>query len=183
MVRSVFLEDVARLYRNGLLPGACARIATRPEMWLAYAVVAIIGTFFAHSPVVIGELAIMVVLGTGFYLANAVARTMTPLCFGSFLIGRLTNRYHLLGVGGIYRAEFVLIPSAEELTIPNLPIGTIGTTYLLIRHPSDPSIVLPIIDDNPPYMRRIMMFAPEERRSEIAAQIEKMRLHVDPGFR
>ena len=51
----------------------------------------------------------------------------------------------------------------------------------MIKHPAGPSIVLPIIDDSPPYMRRIMIFAPEERRCVIPAEIETLRPPREPG--
>jgi hypothetical protein len=83
---------------------------------------------------------------------------MTPLCFGSFLVGRLREReVRLVAKSVILRADFILIPSGAELSLRNLATGTPGRTYLLIRHPGDPSIVLAIIDDNPRYMKRIMV--------------------------
>ena len=98
---------------------------------------------------------------------------ITPLCFGTFLIGRLNQSYWVL-LG--WRAEFTLIPSAEPLIL-RLPIGTVGATYLLVRHPAEPSIVLPIIDDQPSYMKNVVMisFVTEERRREIMAEIARLR--------
>jgi hypothetical protein len=176
MFRSVFLEDIARLYRHGLLPGACARLATRWEMGLAYACIAAVFFFVSSSPrtaVLLGFLALVIACA---HVGEAVVQYMTPLCFGSFQIGRLRERQaRLVGKAILLRADFILVSSGEELCLRNLAAGTPGMTYLLIRHPGDPSIVLAIIDDNPRYMKRIMVYATDERRAEIAAEIAKLR--------
>jgi hypothetical protein len=61
--------------------------------------------------------------------------------------------------------------------------GTKGATYLLIMHPVDPSIVLPIIDDDPSYIEHVVIpfipFATDERRKEIMAEIARLRKKDD----
>lgn len=176
MLRFVFVEDVARLYRHGLLPGAVARVATRWEMGLAYGCITAMFFFIPGSPataILLGFLGLVIACA---HVGEAVTQYMTPLCFGSFLIGRLRDREVKLVVKSVVvRADFILIPSGEELMLRNLATGTRGMTYLLIRHPADPSIVLAIIDDDARYLNRIMVYATEERRAEIAAEIATLR--------
>ena len=65
----------------------------------------------------------------------------------------------------------MLIPAVDEPLTLNLATGTEGVTYLLMRHPAEPSILLAIVDDDPRYMKHIMVFATAERRTEIKAEM------------
>jgi hypothetical protein len=171
----VFLEDVARLYSCGMLPGACYRALSRPMILLFFAgFAAVFVLFIPHTPLSNALAAFLIVFAACVHLWDCITNKITPLCFGTFLFGRLNRRYVVRAVYLDYRAEFTLIPSAEPLLIRNLATGKEGTTYLLVRHPTDPSIVLPIIDDNPHYMD-IMVFATDERRTEIVAEIARLR--------
>jgi hypothetical protein len=175
MFRSLFLADLARFYRNGLLPGLCWRLAGDWEIWLTYGGAAAAFFFFAWSPREIALLVFLVVFATCFYVVHTVVYVASPLCFGRFSLGRLTRRYTVPGRYPDYRADFISIPSAEPMTILNIATGTVGTTYVLLQHPDDPSVVLPLVDDNPRFMNHIMTFATAERYAEIAAEVDKLR--------
>jgi hypothetical protein len=175
MFRSVFLEDVARLYRNGLLPGACYRAMSHRYILLFYAAFAAAFVFLTpHIAIAIALSAFIVVFATCAHLWDCMTNKITPLCFGTFLIGRLNGKHVIYARYPSYWAEFTLIPSAEQLTVRNLACGTEGATYLLVQHPTEPSIVLAIIDDDPRYME-VMRFATDDRRAEIMAEVARLR--------
>lgn len=173
MFHFIFLEDVARLYRHGLLLGACSRTMRHPVILLYYAVCAVI--YFLDQPTARNTalLGFALVLGTSVHAWDCIVTRLTPLCFGTFLIGRLNWKLRNLYLS--FRSEFTLIPSAEQLLVLNMGSGTEGLTYLLIQHPTKPSIVRPIIDDDPSYMKDIMAYATDERRMEILAEIARLR--------
>lgn len=177
MFRSVLLEDIVRLYRNGLLPGALWRALSRPVLWVGYAVFVAVFYFLSpHTPLAIALLMFLFVFGTGAHVIDCIVRMITPLCFGTFLIGRLRERRTIAMPKSTYfYADFILIPSGAELTLWNLPAGTVGKTYVLVQHPKDPSIALAIIDDDARYMNQLMVFATETRRRLIAEEVQKLR--------
>jgi hypothetical protein len=175
MFRSIFLEDVVRLYRAGLLPGACVRLATRPAMGVAYACFAAAFLFIPSEPLTAALLIFLALMMTCVHVGDSVVNFMTPLCFGSFLIGRLKRRWIIRARYITYRAEFILVPSGAEILLTNVTIGTEGQTYLLLQHPAAESVVLAVIDDSPWFMKSLERYATEARWSEITAQIEKLR--------
>ena len=145
----------------------------QPVILLFYAVCAVI--YFLDQPTArdTALLGFALVLGTSVHAWDCIVTRVTPLCFGTFLIGRLNWRLRSLYLG--FRTEFTLIPSAEQVLVLNMGCGTEGLTYLLIQHPAKPSIVRPIIDDDPSYMKDIMAYATDERRMEIMAGIARLR--------
>jgi hypothetical protein len=112
MFRSVFLEDIARLYRAGLLPGACWRLATRLLIWLGYAAIAFVLLFISNAPLTCALLGFLAVCTTCTHVIDCVVHFMTPLCFGSLLIGRLKWKYVNAVRLITLRSGFILIPSA-----------------------------------------------------------------------
>jgi hypothetical protein len=176
--RSVFLADVARLYRHGLLLRVCLKVMTNPWILCIYATtIAVLYIFF--SPKTAKDTAaagVSLVFLSGFLFSYFIANSITPLCFGTFVVGRLNRKYRV-GFGQFRRrlADFTVISSGEPVTV-NVNAGNEGKAYLLIVHPAEPSIVLPIIDDNPSYMQQIgISFATDERRQEIMAEITRLR--------
>jgi hypothetical protein len=71
------------------------------------------------------------------------------------------------------------VPSGDEVYTNATEVagarGTVGRTYLLLQHPDDASIVLPLIDDDPRCMAHILRFAFGERRDLIVRQIGFLR--------
>jgi hypothetical protein len=183
MFRSLFIEDIARFYQHGLLPRICRLLATRPEIWFIYGIIAAVYLLFAQGPRDDALMIFTAVAIACFYVTHHTVHILTPLWFGTFLYGRLKEKYKRYMPQMVrYGAGFLLVPSAAELNIETLevpPGGTVGRTYLLLRHPGDPSIVLPIIDDDPRFMDYMMnymlKFASNERRSAIFAEIERLR--------
>jgi hypothetical protein len=178
MFRSLFIEDVIRFHQRGLLRSIFWLLATRREIWLAFGALAVIFILFAHSP---RDRALMILLAAilaCFYVTHYVVHVLTPLWFGSFTFGRLTEKYKFYARSVQYGYWFLLVPSAASLNVQSMDMpasGTIGRTYLLLRHPSDPSIVLPLIDNDARFMSHMMTFVEPERRSEILTTIDKLR--------
>ncbi len=179
MFRSLFIEDVVRFYKQGLLPFVCVALVTRPEIWITYAGIGVMFLLFAHGPRDDAIVVLLAVIVACFYVTHYTVYILTPLWFGSYFYGRLTDKYRrLLGRTWRYGNWFLLVPSAAELNIEFIdvpPSGTMGRTYLLLRHPADQSIVLPLIDDDPRFMRHMMGFVGSERQAELAAEIEKLQ--------
>jgi hypothetical protein len=179
MLRSLFIEDVVRFYKQGLLPFICVVLVTRPDIWIAYAGVGAAYLLLAHGPRDDALVVVLAVIVACFYVTHYTVHVLTPLWFGSFFYGRLTGKYRRVAVRTCrFGAWFMLVPSAAELNIETADMpasGTIGRTYLLLRHPADQSIVLPLIDDDPAFMRHMMGFVGNERQAELAAEIDKLR--------
>ncbi|HTV37941.1 MAG TPA: hypothetical protein VMF12_16030 [Xanthobacteraceae bacterium] len=179
MFRSLFIEDVVRFYKQGLLPFVCVALLTRAEIWITYAGIGALFLLFAHGPQDDALIVFLAVFVTCFFVGHYTVHILTPLWFGSYFCGRLTDKYvRFLVKTWRYGAWFRLVPSAAELNVETIdmpPGGTIGRTYLLLRHPADHSIILPLIDDNPTFMRHMMGFVGNERQAELAAEIAKLR--------
>jgi hypothetical protein len=178
MFRSLFVEDVIRFYRQGLLPQICGLLATRTEIWIVYAGIAVMGFLLSRGPRDNAILVLLCIIVACFYVTHYTVHILTPLWFGSFFTGRMTDKYwRNLGRSWRNGAWFLLIPSGGELNVDTADMpasGTINRTYLLLRHPADPSIILPIIDDDPAFLRSTMDFVTGDRRSEIWAEIYKL---------
>jgi hypothetical protein len=192
--RSVFLADIVRLYRHGLLLSACIKAMTRPEIiWFCVIAVAVSSFFslcdaiffgrsapiFPHTAQGVAVLGLLFVFLIGFHLWDCIVNKITPLCFGTFFFGRLNRTLVITGARYIdCRGEFTVIPSGEEVTV-RLARGTVGKAYLLMLHPKDPSVVLPIIDDDASYLEHVVnpffSLATNERRKEILAEIARLR--------
>lgn len=175
MFRSIFLEDILRLYQAGMLPGACARLAARPAMAIPAACLVAAFLFIPGEPLAAALLVFLALMMICVHVVDSVVNFMTPLCFGSFLFGRLKRRWVIRARYISYRAEFILVPSGAEILLTNVTIGTEGQTYLLLQHPAAESIVLAVIDDSPWFMKSLQRYATEARWSEITAEIEKLR--------
>lgn len=179
MFRSLFIEDVVRFYKQGLLPFVCLVLATRPEIWITYAGIGVMFLLFAQGPRDDALIVVLAVIVACFYVTHYTVHLLTPLWFGSFFYGRLTDKYlRIVGRTWRYGAWFLLVPSAAEFNIETIDMpagGTIGRTYLLLRHPADRSIVLPLIDDDARFMRHMMGFVGSERQAELAAEIDRLR--------
>ncbi len=177
MFQFLFVRDLGQFHRQGLLLRLCWLLFARIEVVIVYGALA---AFFLYSTS--PQATIMVGFGAltfaYFFFVYFTVHFLTPLFFGRFGFGRLTqkskslrHRYNI--------DDFILIPSGENLRaviIGTLPAsGTIGQTYPLLQHPADSSIALPIIDDDSRFLAYIMRFAPDQRRSEISAEIKKLR--------
>jgi hypothetical protein len=101
---------------------------------------------------------------------------LSPVFFGSFAIGRLRDiRKSRMRV--VY--DLVLMPSGLEISAGILALllarGTIGKTYLLLKHPCNVLVALPLIDDDPAFLAYILGFASGDRRDEIVRQLAILR--------
>jgi hypothetical protein len=114
-----------------------------------------------------------------FLFVSFVVKFLTPIYFGFLAFGRLKKIEHWAKPGPITFASFVEVPSGNELHVNIMGVwpvrGTVGTTYLLLRHPSNVKIVLPILDDDPIYRSHVLNLATARRRQEIEMQLQKLR--------
>jgi hypothetical protein len=177
MPRLLFIRDLARLRRLGVLWTLWWLLFMRWDVVLPLGGLAVLYLVTApHSPR-INILSILFVLFIAYYcLVYVTVRYFAPLYFGQFRYGRLMRIGRLRASTFYY---FLLPPSATEVMVRVFGVAqgdaTIGRTYLLLQHPDDPSILLPIFDDSPRFIARRMEMTRPDRWSEIAGAIDKLR--------
>jgi hypothetical protein len=177
MFRILFVRDLVRLYRLGVLWTLWRLVFLRWGAVLPLG--ALVGLYLVtapHTPQV-NILSIVLVLLIAYHcFVYLTVRYFTPLYFGRFCYGRLTRIGRLQAYTYYY---FLLMPTATEVRVSVFGVAyggaTIGQTYLLLQHPDDPSILLPIFDDNPRFVARQMEMTRPDRWADIATAIDKLR--------
>ena len=56
-------------------------------------------------------------------------------------------------------------------------------TYLLLLHPSNDRIALPLLDDDYSFIEEILRLANDERRQQILLQLRNLRSSALPAFK
>jgi hypothetical protein len=177
MPQFLFIRDLARLHRLGVLWTLWRLIFVRLDVVLVFGALVVLYLATApHLPRTNVLWAALVLLVAYYCFVYLTVRYLSPLYFGRFAYGRLT-RIGRLGAGIFY--YFVLASSATEVRVHVYGVAqgraTIGKTYLLLQHPDNPSILLPLFDDDPRFVARQMEMTRPDRWSEISAAIERLR--------
>jgi hypothetical protein len=171
-----FFRDLARFRQEGLLSAVGYLLLARGELLFFYGLLIGLFVYFRADPRTLGILGIVTVLLTLILFVKFEVELLTPVFFGPFAIGRLSS---MVWSRGGETFGFELVPSGDEVDTNAMAIagarGTVGRTYLLLQHPDDASIVLPLFDDDPRCMAYILRFAFGERRDLIVRQIEFFR--------
>jgi hypothetical protein len=171
-----FFRDLARFRQEGLLSTVGYLLLARGELLVFYGLLIILSVFFRTDPRTLSILGVLTVLLTLILFVKFEVELITPVFFGPFAIGRLTS---MVWSRGRETFGLELVPSGDEVYTNAMAIagarGTIGRTYLLLQHPDDASIVLPLIDDDPRRMAYILRFAFGERRDLIVRQLAFFR--------
>jgi hypothetical protein len=117
------------------------------------------------------------------HVISLTFHVLSPVNFGKFSLGRLQT---IGSSGGKFPhtvTEFVLLPSNAKMRIDIhklAPVfGTVGETYLLLAHPTDNSVALPVMDGDARFMRYLLRFATKERRQDILREVQKLRAQTN----
>jgi hypothetical protein len=182
---SDFVRDLARLRRYGLLPTALRVLFVRSELlvWLA-AVGAIVYYCYSEDSAKCWSLTIVfVLLLLHFLFVSFVVKWLTPLYFGKPAFARLDRIEHWAKPGPLTAMRFSVLPAAVPLGINIMGIwpvrGTVGTVYLLLYHPANASIALPVIDDDPTFLSYLLALPTPDRRAYLLSELRRLRGAVD----
>jgi len=171
-----FFRDLQRFRQEGLLFTLCYILFARIELLFCYGGLIALCVAFRGDPRLLILVCLVGVVLTLLLFINFTVQLLTPVFFGPFVIGRLKD---VTRFRGRVTYGFELLPSGEEVDAGGmdlaLALGTVERTYLLLQHPADASVVLPLIDDNPAYLTRILGFADSDRRDLILRQIAFFR--------
>lgn len=178
---SDFYRDVARFRRHGLMPTLLKLMFVRIELaaWLAVLIALAYYCDVAHDPVQLSALIFLSLTIAHIVFVSFVVRYLSPIYFGTFAFGRLTSIERMGWGGAFWSFEFLIVPSGTTCYFKSSgmsPVdGTEGKTYLLLLHPSHPSLVLPVMDDAPYFLKYILKLADRDRSRAIVDQLETLR--------
>jgi hypothetical protein len=171
-----FFHDLRRFQQHGLLFTACYLLSARAELLVWYGIPILFVVLFGVDSKNLILLCVTGIVITLIVFVDFAVQLLSPVFFGSFAIGRLQDiRKSRMRV--MY--DFVLVPSGIEISAGVMALllarGTIGRKYLVLKHPANALVALPLIDDDPAFLAYILGFASSDRRDEILRQLEFLR--------
>ncbi len=174
-----FAQDVLRFAKHGLLLRFCWLLVARMEVLLCACIIAAMFEY-ASSPPTQFMVGILAIGFAGVLFVMFTVLFLSPLYFGSFVVGRLEVKARpLLGKGGTVYDEFILVPEGIRLYVTywgkNPRTGVIGNRYLLLQHPVDKKAALALTDDDPKYMDFIRGYIDDARAAEISERLDALR--------
>jgi hypothetical protein len=182
-----FWNDLRRFRRAGLSASLVRLLFFRSELAIWVVIVGALGIYLVHRGDLVSLAAAPVLIVPLSYIlfVSFLVEFLTPLYFGSLAVGRL-NSIEKGGRTAYLTLTFDLVPSGEVRSFASIgrpgPIKTIaGQEYLLALHPTNKTIALPMMDDNPRFLSYVLSFADNERAQEIADRLHELR-GFDPTF-
>jgi len=171
-----FIRDLLRFRQEGLLFTLCYILFARIELLVWYGLLIAAFVVYRGDPKSVVLLCLGAVVLTLLLFVNFTVQLLTPVFFGPFVMGRLKG---ITRIRGSVSYGFELMPSGDAVEAGVMELaaarGTVGRTYLLLQHPANASVVLPLIDDDPAYLTCILRPATSDRRDLILRQIAFFR--------
>jgi hypothetical protein len=178
------LRDLGRFHQSGKLRLLARLVLWRRELWVWLALVAVLAVIlFATDWSAANKAGLVVLLGVILYwqCASFVVRYLSPLYFGRIASARLVKREYVFYLGTVTYLDMVLLPDgvpARVGIVGRQVGGTVGRVYVVLLHPHNDQVVLPLIDDDQAFTTAMLDLTDAGRRVELTGAVRALRIRA-----
>ena len=177
---SEFVRDLNRFRRHGSL----STVFVRREL-AVWAVTMAAITYWCKDALSWVLWGIISLIFLHIILVSLTVQFLSPIYFGRFSYGRLQHIEYVGVPTRRIQLEFVGLPSGVPLPIGITGVkltAEVGKTYLLLMHPANEHIALPMLDSDHVFFYYILRLANDARRLEILEKISRLRETSSPNL-